>query len=75
MLAGPAEVKPPAAVMETLKEGLAGMPTPCGSGHDSPTGGGRARLAVRHGPQAVEHCVKVVNDLRKLLDGITGLRS
>ena len=30
-------------------------------------------LAVRHGPQAVEHCVKVVNDLRKLLDGITGL--
>ena len=29
-------------------------------------------LAVRHGPSAVEHCVKVVNDLRKLLDEITG---
>ncbi len=29
-------------------------------------------LAVRHGPSAVEHCIKVVNDLRKLLDEITG---
>ncbi|MBP3954662.1 response regulator [Gemmata sp. G18] len=29
-------------------------------------------LAVRHGPSAVEHCVKVVNDLRELLDEITG---
>ena len=29
-------------------------------------------LALRHGPAAVEHCVKVVTDLRKLLDTITG---
>ncbi|QJW97921.1 response regulator [Frigoriglobus tundricola] len=29
-------------------------------------------LAVRHGPGAVEHCIKVVSDLRKLLDEITG---
>ena len=29
-------------------------------------------LAVRHGPEAVRHCVTMVEDLRKLLDGITG---
>jgi len=29
-------------------------------------------LALRHGPAAVDHCVKVVTDLRKLLDNLTG---
>ena len=29
-------------------------------------------LAVRHGPEAVGHCVRMVNDLKRLLDGITG---
>ena len=29
-------------------------------------------LAVKHGPGAVGHCVKVVNDLRELLDELTG---
>jgi two-component system, NtrC family, nitrogen regulation response regulator NtrX len=29
-------------------------------------------LAVRHGPSAVDHCTRMVDDLRKLLDGITG---
>ena len=29
-------------------------------------------LAVRHGPPAVEHCIAWSNDLRKLLDDITG---
>lgn len=29
-------------------------------------------LAVRHGPAAVEHSVRAVNDLRKLLDEVTG---
>jgi hypothetical protein len=29
-------------------------------------------LAVKHGPQAVEHCVRMVTDLRKLLDELTG---
>jgi two-component system, NtrC family, nitrogen regulation response regulator NtrX len=31
------------------------------------------KLAVRHGPLAVDHCVRVVSDLGKLLDGITGI--
>ncbi|MGL6097768.1 MAG: response regulator [Fimbriiglobus sp.] len=29
-------------------------------------------LAVRHGPPAVEHCLKVVDGVRVLLDGVTG---
>ncbi|MBA4192570.1 MAG: transcriptional regulator [Planctomycetaceae bacterium] len=29
-------------------------------------------IAVRHGPTAVEHCVRMVTDLRKLLDELTG---
>lgn len=33
------------------------------------------RLAVRHGPQAVDHCVRMVTDLVNLLDGITGITS
>jgi hypothetical protein len=28
-------------------------------------------LAVRHGPAAVTHCTRMVNDLRQLLDGIS----
>jgi hypothetical protein len=29
-------------------------------------------LALRHGPSAVDHCTRMVNDLRNLLDGVTG---
>ena len=29
-------------------------------------------LAVRHGPAAVDHCTRMVADLRRLLDGLTG---
>ncbi|HEV3387292.1 MAG TPA: transcriptional regulator, partial [Gemmata sp.] len=30
-------------------------------------------LAIRHGPQAVDHCIRVVKDLGKLLDEITDI--
>lgn len=30
-------------------------------------------LAVRHGSLAIDHCIRTVQDLRKLLDGMTGL--
>jgi two-component system, NtrC family, nitrogen regulation response regulator NtrX len=33
------------------------------------------QLAVRHGPIAVEHCIRLVNELRSLLDGVTGAES
>jgi hypothetical protein len=29
-------------------------------------------LAVRHGPPAVEHCIRLVQGLRELLDKVTG---
>ena len=32
-------------------------------------------LAVRHGEAAVDHCVRMVNDLKRLLDWITGTAS
>lgn len=69
-----AEIDPPPAVMECLKEGL-------GADADAIADpvtilrlveAVRA-LALRHGTSAVDHCVRVVNDLRKLLDEITGV--
>lgn len=65
---------PPPAVIERLKEGLA---RDANAVADPDTTlrlvDAVRRLAVRHGPAAVEHCVKVVTDLRKLLDNITGV--
>jgi hypothetical protein len=29
-------------------------------------------LAVRHGPAAVQHCTRLVESLRELLDTVTG---
>ena len=31
-------------------------------------------LALRHGPESVNHCVRLIRDLRTLLDGLTGER-
>jgi DNA-binding NarL/FixJ family response regulator len=64
---------PPPAVMERLKEGL-GSDANAVADPDTTLRLVEAvrSLAVRHGPSAVEHCVKVVNDLRKLLDELTG---
>ncbi|HVK16995.1 MAG TPA: response regulator [Fimbriiglobus sp.] len=67
------EEPPPADVLERLKQGLAADPNAV---TDADTGLELVEavrvLAVRHGPQAVRHCVTMVEDLRKLLDGITG---
>lgn len=67
------EQPPPSAVMDRLREGL---DSDANAVVDADTTlrlveAVRA-LAVRHGPAAVEHCTRVVNDLRNLLDGITG---
>ncbi len=69
----PLDAAPLPAVMERLKEGL-------GSDVNAIADPGTTlrlveavrALALRHGPSAVDHCVRVVNDLRKLLDDITG---
>jgi ActR/RegA family two-component response regulator len=64
---------PPQAVIERLKEGLGGDPNAVADPDTTLRLVEAVRgLAVRHGSIAVEHCVRVVTDLRKLLDGITG---
>ncbi|MBX9623754.1 MAG: transcriptional regulator, partial [Gemmataceae bacterium] len=64
---------PPDAVMARLREGL---DADANAVVDADTALGLVEavrgLAVRHGPAAVAHCTRVVNDLRQLLDGITG---
>jgi two-component system nitrogen regulation response regulator NtrX len=72
-LLSPASDAPPAAVMASLKEGLGGDPNATADADTTLRLVEAVRaLALRHGPVAVEHCVRVVTDLRKLLDGITG---
>ena len=62
-----------AIVMERLKLGLAANTNAV---IDAETGlklvEAVRTLATRHGTAPVEHCVKLVNNLRELLDGITG---
>jgi ActR/RegA family two-component response regulator len=67
------EEPPPADVLERLRQGLADNPnavTDAGTGLELVEA--VRVLAVRHGPEAVRHCVTMVEDLRRLLDGITG---
>ena len=72
MLSPPSEAPPP-AVIARLKEGLAGDMNAIADADTTLRLVEAVRaLAVRHGPTAVEHCVRVVTDLRKLLDGVTG---
>jgi two-component system nitrogen regulation response regulator NtrX len=67
------EEPPPPDVLEQLRQGMAADPNAV---TDADTGLELVEavrvLAVRHGPAAVRHCVTMVEDLRKLLDGITG---
>jgi two-component system, NtrC family, nitrogen regulation response regulator NtrX len=70
----PAPDSPPSAVLDRLKEGLSDDPNATADADTTLRLVEAVRgLAVRHGPTAIEHCVKVVTDLRRLLDGITGI--
>lgn len=64
---------PPQAVMARLREGL-GSDSDAVADPDTTLRLVEAvrALALKHGPSAVDHCVRVVRDLRKLLDEITG---
>lgn len=67
------EAGPPPAVMERLKEGLGSDANASASPEATLRLVEAVRaLALRHGPGAVDHCVRAVNDLRKLLDELTG---
>jgi ActR/RegA family two-component response regulator len=66
------EDPPPAAVLEQLREGL-------DAGSEAMDAEATLRLAeairvlaVRHGPSAVNHCIRLVESLRQLLDEMTG---
>jgi len=64
---------PPRDVMERLKESLAADANAVADPETTLRLVEAVRgLAIKHGPTAVEHCVKVVSDLRLLLDAITG---
>lgn len=69
----PADAAPPAAVLERLKIGLADSPDAV---TDADTGlrliEAVRELAVRYGPPAVDHCVRLVDSVRKLLDQTQG---
>jgi ActR/RegA family two-component response regulator len=67
------EQPPPAAIMDQLREGLQT------TGSSAAEAGANLRLAeairvlaVRHGTPAVEHCVRLVESLRGLLDQVAG---
>jgi ActR/RegA family two-component response regulator len=68
----PAEAAPPAAVLQELQRGLEDA---VGAGPDSAQTVRLAEairgLAVRYGPPAVGHCIRLVEGLRGLLDEVT----
>ena len=67
------EQPPPPAVMERLRQGLDENRNAVVDGDTTLELVEAVRsLAVRHGTGAVEHCTRMVNDLRKLLDEISG---
>jgi ActR/RegA family two-component response regulator len=68
------EQPPPVAIMDRLREGLSASVT---TGTMSPDASLRLAeairvLALRHGPPAVQHCTRLVEGLRELLDTVTG---
>jgi len=74
LLAEPAlEKPPPAEVMDKLRQGLAQSVEPAVDSETSLKLAEAVRvLALRHGPAAVQHCIRLVQDLRQLLDTVTG---
>jgi ActR/RegA family two-component response regulator len=66
------EQPPPDAVLDRLREGLSA------TGAGAVDAGEAVRLAeavrvlaLRHGPPAVQHCIRLVDSLRQLLDAVT----
>ena len=78
-LSGPApaqsvEQPPPAVVMDQLREGLQTTGTSAAEASAQLRLAEAMRvLAVRHGSPALEHCVRLVEGLRELLDKVAGV--
>ena len=66
------EQPPHAAVMDRLREGLTQALGPAADPDAALQLAEAVRvLALRHGPAAVRHCVRVVQSLREMLDSVT----
>lgn len=64
---------PPAAVLDRLREGLSANAAATMDAEETLRLAEAVRvLAVRHGPATVRHCIRLVEDLRALLDSVTG---
>jgi two-component system, NtrC family, nitrogen regulation response regulator NtrX len=67
------EEPPPPAVMDRLRQGLgASAAAAVDADHTLRLAEAIRILALRHGPAAVEHCCRLVESLRTLLDAVTG---
>jgi DNA-binding response OmpR family regulator len=67
------EEPPPVAVLEQLREGLRGSATAAVNADETVQLAEAVRvLALRHGPAAVKHCIRLVESVREMLDAITG---
>jgi ActR/RegA family two-component response regulator len=67
------EQPPPAPVLEQLREGLSAIPGSSISAEDSLRLAEAIRvLSLRYGPAAVQHCTRLVESLRAVLDAVTG---
>jgi ActR/RegA family two-component response regulator len=67
------EEPPPEAVMDRLREGLSAAPAPAADADETLRLAEAVRvLALRHGPAAVRHCTRLVEEVRALLDEATG---
>jgi two-component system, NtrC family, nitrogen regulation response regulator NtrX len=63
---------PPATVLQTLKQVLSGNPDAAVEADEAVRLAEAVRvLALRHGPAAVQHCIRLVESLRALLDDLT----
>jgi hypothetical protein len=67
------EDPPPEAVLERVRAGLAAAPEAAIDSAETLRLAEAIRvLALRHGPRAVEHCVELVEGVRRLLDEAAG---
>jgi ActR/RegA family two-component response regulator len=69
---GPAQ-PPPAAVMDQLREGLRSSGASVDPEDSVRLAEAIRVLAVRHGPSAVRHCIRLVEGLREVLDEVAGV--
>lgn len=69
------EQPPPVQVMDQLRQGLsAGSQDPAGAEKSVQLAEAIRVLGLRHGPAALEHCQRLVESVRVLLDRVTGLQ-